>query len=103
MEEEEPEGETVVGPSGEATAHSSGNTPHIPFISPVINSYMYIFFNISLPLFNLFFFLADESADEEVPRHQTKKEEDIDMLHSWMQVGGLLPNLRERHGGSCWR
>ena len=27
MEEEEPEGEAVAGPSGEATAHSSVNTP----------------------------------------------------------------------------
>ena len=24
------------------------------------------------------------------------------MLCSWIQVGGFLPNLRERHGGSCW-
>ena len=37
----------------------------------------------------MFFFLADESVDEEVLRLQMKEEEDIDMLHSWMQVGGF--------------
>ena len=31
MEEDEPEGEAVVGPSGEATTHSSGSTPPLNF------------------------------------------------------------------------
>ena len=64
---------------------------HPPFLSfSLLSIYMYtFFFNISLLIFNLvFFFLADESADEEVPRPQTKEEEDIDMHGSWMQVGG---------------
>ena len=47
--------------------------------------------------------MEDESTDEEGPRPQTKEAEDIDMLHSWMQVGGFLPDLGERHGGFCWR
>ena len=31
VEEDEPEGEGVVGPSGEATTHSSGSTPPFSF------------------------------------------------------------------------
>ena len=90
MEEEEPEGEAVAGPGKEATAHSSGNTPSVPLISLVINSYICTFFFSTCHYSSLtlgIFFLADESADEEVPRPQTKEEEDINMLHSWMQVG----------------
>ena len=44
VEEEEPEGEAVVGPSGEATVYSSGNTPPVPLIFLVIHLYAYIFF-----------------------------------------------------------
>ena len=44
VEEEEPEGEAVVGPSGEATTHSSGNTPPVPLIFLVIHLYVYIVF-----------------------------------------------------------
>ena len=32
VEEDEPEGEAVVGPSGEATTHSSGSTPLFYFV-----------------------------------------------------------------------
>ena len=45
--------------------------------------------------FFFFFFFADESADKEVSRPQTKEEEDIDMLHSWIQVGGLPAQLEK--------
>ena len=49
MEEEEPEGEVVVGPSGEATVHSSGKTPPVPLILIVINLCAHIiYFNTSL-------------------------------------------------------
>ena len=44
VEEEELEGEAVVGPSGEATVHSSGNTHPIPLILIVINLCVHIFF-----------------------------------------------------------
>ena len=47
----------------------------------------------------MYFFLADESTDEEVSRPQTKEEEDIDILHSWVQVRGFLLTQRRRHGG----
>ena len=33
VEEDEPEGEAVVGPSGEATTHSLGSTPPLYFFS----------------------------------------------------------------------
>ena len=88
MEEEEPEGEAVVGPSRETTAHSSGNTPPVPLIYPDINSYIYIILTYHYSSLTSFFsfFLADEYADEEGSRPQTKEEEDIDMLCSWIQV-----------------
>ena len=95
VEEEELEGEAVAGHSGEATAHSSGNTPLVLLISLVTNLYMYIFFNILPLILTSFFFLADESTDEEVSRPKTKEEDDIDMLHSWIQVGGLPAQLEE--------
>ena len=44
MEEEEPEGEAVMGPSGEVTVHSSGNTPPVPLILIVISLCVHIFF-----------------------------------------------------------
>ena len=44
VEEEEPEGEAVAAPSGEATVHSSGNTPPVPPILIVINLCVHIFF-----------------------------------------------------------
>ena len=62
MEGEEPKVEAVVGPSWEATVHSSGNTPPIPLILIVINLYAYIslFFNKSLlHLLLLSFFSLD--------------------------------------------
>ena len=41
VKEEELEGEAVVGPSEEAIAHSSGNTP--PFLSfPLLSIHIYI-------------------------------------------------------------
>ena len=86
-----------MGPSGEATAHSSGNTPPIPFISLVINLYMYIFFNISSLILTSFFWsisCADESESETEVRVETKEEEDLGILRSWMQVGGI-PALDE--------
>ena len=43
-----------------------------------------------------FCFLADKSTDEEVSRPQTKEEEDIDILHSWVQMGG---SCSSREGG----
>ena len=71
VEEEEPEGETVVGPSGEATIHDSGIT-----LSPFslllliyaythtyiyIYIYIYIFFLLLIPLLSLPFFSGQMS------------------------------------------
>ena len=60
VEEAELEGETVVGPSGEATTHSSGSTPPLFFLNFVLNvapKYylkLLLFFNLSFP--SLLFF-----------------------------------------------
>ena len=63
VQEEEPEGEAVVGPSGEATLHSSGSTP--PVVFPLFSEFcakIYFkenlsFFQFILPIFYLFSFL----------------------------------------------
>ena len=66
VEEEEPEGEAVVGPSGEATIHSSGITPSLlSFSLLLIYAYTYTYFflntsllHISLLSFSPYFFLG---------------------------------------------
>ena len=106
VEEEEPEGETVVGPSGEDTIHSSGITPSLlSFLLLLIYPYTYAYFflntsllHISLLSFSLFF-LADKSTDEEISRPRTKEEEDVDTLHSWVQVGRFPAHLEEEAQG----
>ena len=47
-----------------------------------------------------FFFLADESTNEEIYRPKTKEEEDIDTLCSWVQVGGFPAHLEEEATGA---
>ena len=96
VEEEEPEGETVAGPSGEATIHNFGITPSSFSLLLLIYVYTYIyiyilFFSFAHPTPESvpFFSWADESTDEELVRPRTKEEEDVETLHSWMQVGGF--------------
>ena len=89
VEEDEPEGEAVVGPSGEAMTHSSGSTlPFFFFLNFALKYYLkpLLFFNLSFP-FLLFSFLIEDSAEEEIPKWQTKEERHIDTLQSWVQVG----------------
>ena len=57
VEEEEPKGETVVGPNGEATICDSGITPS-PF-SLLLLIYAYTYINIMIIFFS--FFLAHPS------------------------------------------
>ena len=107
-EAEEPEGKAVVGPSGEAILHSSGNTPS--FLSFSLLLFYFFFFcktshqpfhcEMGL-LFNLAFLSsswsilhADESKSEEEVKVETKEEEELGILQSWMEVGGL-PALDE--------
>ena len=61
MQEEEPEGEAVVGPSREATLHSSGSTP------PVVFFFQNYVLKFILPIFYLSFFLTDDSTEEDAP------------------------------------
>ena len=57
-----------------------------------------IFFNLSFP-FLLFSFLIDDSAEEEIPKWQTKEGRDIDTLWSWVQVGGFPAQPEEEAWG----
>ena len=80
-----------MGPSGEATAHSSGVHPPFSFFLNFAQKYYLkplFFLNLSFSSL-LFSFLTDNSAEEEAPKLQTKGERDIDTLWSWVQVGGL--------------
>ena len=52
VEEEEPEGETVAGPSGEATIHDSGITPSpFSFLLLLIHAYTYIYICIHIYIY----------------------------------------------------
>ena len=94
VEEDEPEGEAVVGPSGEATTHSSGIT--LPLfliliqlcIKILFQNFLFFFLQPILPVLTLFF-LSDNSAEEGVLKLQAKEERDIDTLWSWVQMGGF--------------
>ena len=101
VEEEEPEGEIVAGPSDEATSHNSGIT-HSLFLWLLIHAYTYIhicvYIDIHIHLYVLFFAhptpellpsfsWTDVSTDEETGRPKTKEEGDVETLCSWMEVG----------------
>ena len=69
VQEEEPEGEAVVGPSGEATLHSSGSMPPVIFFSEFYAKIYFkenlsLFFQFILPIFHLSPFLTDESTEK---------------------------------------
>ena len=116
VEEEEPKGETVAGPSGEATIHDSGITPS-PFFFLLLLIHMYTFIYICIYIYlyiylYVFFFAhptpeflpsfswTDESTNEEPVRPKTKEEEEVETLCSWMQVGGgFLLDQMKRHQG----
>ena len=81
VEEEEPEGEAVVGPSGEVTVlvlHTCSSHSHCyQFMCTNFFSFQH-------------FMTAYFTLELLVSRPQTKEEEDIDFLCSWVQVGGFL-------------
>ena len=99
--EEELEGEVVVGPSRDAVVYSSGNIPLLFFLTNHfinynillhywVNSHLESYFSlISWPIL-----FADESDEEGEVMAETKEEEDLGVVQSWMQVGGL-PALPE--------
>ena len=80
--EEEPEGEVL----GESDTGSL-LLPSLCFHFNLTSSFLYLF---TLPLFFHNFSLLDDSKEgnEEERRPMTKEEEDVDILHSWMEVGG---------------
>ena len=94
VEEDELDGEAVVGPSREATTHSSGSTPlffsSLVFLSFAQNIYLKLLFFFNLFFSSLLFsLLTDDFAEEEASKLSTKEERGIDTLWSWVQVGGF--------------
>ena len=91
-EEEEPEGEVVVGPSREAIVHSSGNMLPISLTVIIIIILCIFFFNHSITRW-IFILIscADDSESEEEAKVGNKEEEELGILHSWMEMG--LPTL----------
>ena len=73
VQEEEPEGEAVLGPSEEVALHSSGSTPPVMFCVFFQNLCQNVFkktspfFQFIFPIFYLSLFLTDESTEEEAP------------------------------------
>ena len=97
MEEEEPEGEIVAGPSGEATIHDSGIMPSLFSLLLLSHAYTYIyicisiyiciylcFFSFTYPISVLLpsFSWTDESTNEEPMRARTKEESNLEILHA---------------------
>ena len=95
--EEEPEGEVVGGPSREAVVYSSGNTPLILFfltnhfinytilLHYWVNSHHESCFSlISWPIL-----LTDESNEEGEATEETKEEQELRVVQSWMKMAGL--------------
>ena len=99
--EEEPEGEVIVGPSGEEVKpSSSGYTP--PFFSkadPLDQTSAYqIFQPDSLCSFGIVS-CADESSQGEEARVKMKEEYEVDQAWSWVEVGVCQHWQRRRHRG----
>ena len=47
--------------------------------------------------------LADKSSEEEEVKEVTKEEHEIDVAHSWMEVGGLLALAEEEAQRLLWQ
>ena len=115
--EEEPEGKVVVGPSGETIVYSSGNIPL--FLSFFFMSFHQLYFTTfyyiilfhdwmdwypesCLPLTSWFILLTDESDEEEEVVTGTKEEQELVVIHVWMEEGGCLAlDEREAQGLLC--
>ena len=44
-------------------------------------------------------FLTDESDKEEAIKAEMNEEQELGVIHSWMEVGASQPCQRRRHGG----
>ena len=76
-------GSAVVGPSEEATTHSSGiTTPFFEFCLNFAPKYYFKTLFSLQPILPILAFFSDDSAEEEAPKLQTKEERDIDTLWS---------------------
>ena len=89
VEEDELEGEAVVGPSWEATTHSSGSTPLFYFVwilhRNIIQNFCLFSLTYPSPLFpSVRWFCWGGSS-----QIANQGREDIDTLCSWVQVGGF--------------
>ena len=83
--EEEPEGDIIVGPSGEGVQHSARCTPFFKFrLSLFFLTWTFSWGTVPLGFFCMseLVFLADESSDEEEVKEVTKEEHKIGVAHS---------------------
>ena len=99
VREEEPEGEDVAEEEG------LGNNPHnklapLPQLMLIpSSSFLYLSeFSHILVLIPL----TDESDKERVVKPKTKEEEELGIIHSWMEVGGLPALPEQEVQGLLW-
>ena len=98
-EEEKPEGEVVAGPSGEGVVHSSGNAPLFFLLENYFINLYYIIFLCywvysHLELCSFLILLAHESDEEGGVMTETKEEQELGVMWSWIEVRGF-PTLDE--------
>ena len=104
VQEEEPEHEAVVGPSGEATLHSSGSTPHVMFFffrilcQNVLKKTLFSMYPSHLLPFSFldrWIYWGGGSITLD------KRGEGYQYLQSWIQVGGF-PAQPEEEAWGLW-
>ena len=102
QEEEEPKGETIVGPSGEAVEQSLGNAPSF-FLK---SNYLFNHTPLVVSEFSCMsglVSLTDESEKEEEVEEEIKvvrkEEHKVAVACFWMQVGGFLALAEEEVQG----
>ena len=91
--EEEPEGEMVVGSSGEAVVYSSGNAPLFFLMNHFTNYTVLFHYLVNSHLESCFSFIswpilfADESSEEGEVTAEMKEEQVLGVVWSWMEMG----------------
>ena len=94
MREEEPEGEDVVEEEG-LVNHPHNKLAPLPQLVLIPSSSFFLSFNFSEFSHILILILStDESDEETVLKPKTKEEEELGIVHSWMEVGSF-PALPE--------
>ena len=76
--EEEPEGEDL-------EEDSAGHKYVLPFFFKSVTKHFYI--NVCFHCLTIF--LSEKSEEEEEVRPLTKEEEEVEVMHSWVEAGGF--------------